>query len=264
MPVEEPRQPDPAAAPSFREVVDSLRPPIEQIEHGFAALRVTLDALAEHLAGGGEEPREGRRDSTRPPAVPQVQEPLPPRPPARQTPPPARQIPLDETLAEPSPGESPGESPGVVATGQAAGNWSRILFGDQFAKIPALPHLSGQLLADVYDEDTDAIGLAGQLMTFRTATGEQKPRMLKDVGESFYAWKPQGDAPLIEPLIAWLHAELEAAELGNRIQVVHPGDRYDMQRHNARQPGVEVADVRGWAVLRENGKVYSKANVSVH
>ncbi len=256
MPVEEPRQPDPAAAPPFREVLDSLRPPIEQIEQGFATLRVTLDALAEHLAGGSGGPKEGGGQASRPPSVPQVQEPLPPPPPARQTP-------LDEMLAEPSPAPSPGESPGPIATGQAAGNWSRILFGDRFSKIPALPHLSGQLLADVYDEDPHAIGLAGQLMTFRTATGEQKPRMLKDVGESFYAWKPQGDPPLIEPLIAWLHAELEAAELGNRIQVVHPGDRYDMQRHNARQPGVEVADVRGWAVLRENGKVYSKANVSV-
>jgi hypothetical protein len=36
-----------------------------------------------------------------------------------------------------------------------------------------------------------------------------------------------------------------------------------MQRHNAAERGVEVADVFGWVVLRDNGKVYSKANVSL-
>ena len=250
MPADDPRHPQPAADPLFREVVDSLRPPLEQIEHGFTALRVTLDALAEHLGaapGDGREP--GRRETPPPPTtVPQMDEP-----------PAARPAPPAETQTTPSPVAT---AAGATAS-PAAGDWSRILLGDHFEQLPTLSYLSGQLLADVYAQTPDAIGLAGQLMTFRTAMGEQKPRMLKDVGEAFYAWKPQGDPALIEPLIAWVHAELEAAELGNRIQVVHPGDRYDTQRHNARQPGVEVADVRGWAVLRDNGKVYSKANVSV-
>lgn len=256
MPADDSRQPPAAADPLFREVVDSLRPPLEQIERGFTALRVTLDALAEHLgAAAGDARQPGGREAAAPPppaatpvTVPQLAEP-----------PAARPAPPAETRATPAPVAS---AAGTIG-GQAAGDWSRILWGDHFDQLPALSFLSGQLLADVYAHTPDAIGLAGQLMTFRTAMGEQKPRMLKDVGEAFYAWKPQGDPALIEPLIAWVHAELEAAELGNRIQVVHPGDRYDMQRHNARQPGVEVADVRGWAVLRDNGKVYSKANVSV-
>ncbi len=262
MPADDPRHPQPAADPLFREVVDSLRPPLEQIEHGFTALRVTLDALAEHLGAAPGNGRESdRREASPPPPTPVPQRDAPP-PAARPAPPPAvRPAPHPETQATPVP-VATATAAGATG-GQAAGDWSRILWGDRFDQLPALSSLSGQLLADVYAQTPDAIGLAGQLMTFRTAMGEQKPRMLKDVGEAFYAWKPQGDSALIEPLIAWVHAELEAAELGNRIQVVHPGDRYDIQRHNARQPGVEVADVRGWAVLRDNGKVYSKANVSV-
>ena len=56
---------------------------------------------------------------------------------------------------------------------------------------------------------------------------------------------------------------LESVEIGNKIEIVQVGDRYDMQRHNAKERGVEVSDVYGWIVLRDNGKVYSKANVSV-
>lgn len=36
-----------------------------------------------------------------------------------------------------------------------------------------------------------------------------------------------------------------------------------MQRHNAKKRGADVSAVPGWGVLRDNGKVYSKANVSV-
>jgi DNA-directed RNA polymerase subunit RPC12/RpoP len=135
------------------------------------------------------------------------------------------------------------------------------LFGDNLHAGPSISHLSGSLLADVYAGDNSAVGLAGQVMTFRTGTAEQKARLLKEVGEAFYGWKPQGDESLLQPLIDWVHAELDAVQLGNRIMVVQVGDRYDMQRHNAKQAGVEVAEVYGWIVLRDNGKVFSKANV---
>ena len=64
-------------------------------------------------------------------------------------------------------------------------------------------------------------------------------------------------------MIAWTHAQLEEIGLKNRIEVVQAGDRYDLNRHNAKERGVEVDEVFGWIVLRDNGKVYSKANVSV-
>jgi hypothetical protein len=104
--------------------------------------------------------------------------------------------------------------------------------------------------------------MLGHLLTFRSATAERKPKLLKDVGKAFYLWKPTGEATLRDCLIAWIHALLDEAGIANRIEVVQAGDRYDMQRHNSRERGVEVGDVYGWVVLRENGKVYSKANVS--
>jgi hypothetical protein len=151
----------------------------------------------------------------------------------------------------------------IVVSGGDGGNWSGILFGENLHAEPSISHLSGSLVADVHAGDCQAIALAGQVMTFRTGSAEQKARLLKDVGEAFYAWKPEGDDRLLLPLIAWIHAELDAVQLGNRIMVVQVGDRYDMQRHHAKQPGVEVADVYGWIVLRENGKVFSKASVAV-
>ena len=51
------------SAPSLAEVIDVIRPQVEKIEEGFKAIRVTLDALAEHLgARPGPPPRiAGRR-----------------------------------------------------------------------------------------------------------------------------------------------------------------------------------------------------------
>ena len=103
-----------------------------------------------------------------------------------------------------------------------------------------------------------------QLMTFRSSTAERMAKMLKDIGEAYYRWHPTGNDASRDALIQWMHALLEQVGLGNRIAIVQSGDRYDMQRHNSKEKGVEVVDVYGWAVLRDNGKVYSKASVSVH
>jgi hypothetical protein len=51
--------------------------------------------------------------------------------------------------------------------------------------------------------------------------------------------------------------------LHNTIELVHPGERFDATRHNASTRGVEITEVHGWIVLRDNGKVYTKANVTV-
>ena len=150
-----------------------------------------------------------------------------------------------------------------MSGGGDGGNWSQIIFGEYLAVNPSISHLSGTLLADVYTGENDAVGLMGHLLDFRSATGERKPRMLKDIGEAFYRWKPIDDQTLRDALIAWVHAQLDAVEISNRIEIVQVGDRYDMQRHNAKERGVEVSDVHGWIVLRGNGKVYSKASVSV-
>lgn len=157
----------------------------------------------------------------------------------------------------------PAARPGSIPTSGAAGNWSQIIFGDQLKAISGLNALSGSLLAEVYANDTDAVGALGYLLAFRSADQERKPKLLKELGEAFYQWKPDGDLRLVEPLIQWVHAELDRAGVNNRIELVQRGDRFDMQRHNARERGVEVCGVSGWVVLRDNGKVYTKANVAV-
>ncbi|MCH5372879.1 MAG: hypothetical protein JJ992_02795 [Planctomycetes bacterium] len=263
MPADDGRQTS-EAPPSLGEILDVIRPHVEKIEEGFTAIRVTLDALATHLSGSPGPP------ASKVPAEPAA------RGSAAES---AAAIPTVEPVAQPSVAALPPRAAPVAAapqakprverpeaiavTGADGRDWSRILFGEHLRADPSITHLSGSLLGDVYAGDTGAIALAGQLMTFRTGTAEQKARLLKDVGEAFYNWKPQGDEPLLEPLITWVHAELDDVSLGNRIMVVQVGDRYDMQRHNARQSGVEVAEVYGWIVLRDNGKVFSKANVAL-
>jgi hypothetical protein len=259
---------------------------VEKIEEGFKAIRIALDALAEHLEGKAAAPAERPLDqppkaqpvarparsqaaATEPPTAapvelheaetppPAAPEPAPPEPTPAQVPPP-------EPAAEPATAQPVAKPTAIPVTGAGdGGNWSQIVFGEQLSVDPAISYLSGTLLADVHAGDNDAVGLMGHLMDFRSAAVERKPKMLKDIGECFYRWKPTDDATLRDALIVWIHALLGSIEIGNRIEIVQVGDRYDMQRHNAKERGVEVSDVFGWVVLRENGKVYSKASVSV-
>jgi hypothetical protein len=64
-------------------------------------------------------------------------------------------------------------------------------------------------------------------------------------------------------LAEWLMRACDRAGMANTIELVSPGERFDSLRHNAPRPGVEVAQVMGWIVLRDNGKVYTKASVAV-
>jgi len=251
--------------PTFAEIVDVIRPHVEKIEEGFKAIRITLDALSEHVGGAAalppakeaddrapEPPAENPRameESAPPTAAPVEVAPVVPVAPAPVDPPPVQ--------------PAPAAAPIPMSGGGDGGNWSQIIFGEYLAVDPSISHLSGTLLADVYASDNDAVGLMGHLLDFRSATGERKPRMLKDIGEAFYRWKPTDDDALRDALMVWVHTQLDAVGIGNRIEIVQVGDRYDMQRHNAKERGVEVCDVYGWTVLRENGKVYSKASVSV-
>jgi len=248
------------------------KPPSDSVPRGAVAQPVAPVAGAAAVTAGRTADSATRIPTAQPIPVeaatpaPQPEAALPPRAtPAAATARPGGSAPvadLPPAAAPTSPARA--DRPGMIAVSRGdGGDWSRILFGDSLRAVPSISHLSGVLLADVYAGDNGAIGMAGQLMTFRTGTAEQKARLLKDVGEAFYGWKPRGDDSLLEPLIAWVHAELDAVDLGNRIMVVQIGDRYDMQRHNSKQPGVEVAEVYGWVVLRDNGKVFSKANVAV-
>jgi len=289
------------------EVLDVLRPQVEKIEEGFKAIRVTLDALAEHLgavpAARSEKPPTpaavtkelDSQEERRPVAEPKVEPPMaaPMRVPPAETvmpaqgadaalppnvvlPPMAQPMPAVSKAtpaalplppvaqAVPAASHSQPTRPGSIAvTGGAGGNWSQIIFGDQLKVDPGIGSLSGALLSEVQTNADDAVGMLGYLLAFRSADQERKPKLLKELGEAFYLWKSDGNPRLLGPLINWIHAVLDRAGINNRIDLVQVGDRYDMQRHNAKERGAEVSAVAGWVVLRDNGKVYSKANVSV-
>lgn len=268
------------SAPNLAEVIGVIRPQIEKIEEGFTAIRVTLDALAEYWAAASAGAAADRRavDEPRPEPSPELPVQLPPstaavpvQPAGDRAPPIAQPVPTTSSpapttapaAAAPAARPQPARAGSIPVSGGGAGDWSRILFGDQLKSHPGLSALSGSLLSEVYDDEADAVGMLGYLLAFRAADQERKPKLLKELGEAFYLWKPAGSAALLEPLIHWVHAALDRAGIGNRIELVQPGDRYDMQRHNAKERGAEVAAVAGWVVLRDNGKVYTKANVSV-
>ena len=122
-----------------------------------------------------------------------------------------------------------------------------------------------ELLNDLFAGEPAATLLVGLLMVFRASPGEKLPMLLKDIGEAYYRWQPlKADRPsrLEAFLVDWLSRSCQNAGIPSRISLVRPGERFDSARHYASMPGVEVIRVSGWIVLREDGKVYSKARVT--
>ena len=144
-------------------------------------------------------------------------------------------------------------------------DWERAILGPGLAENSALDFQRQQLVRGVLDADRAACTLAGQLLVFQSAAAERMPQLLKDTGEAYYRWQPKtrpGANPMEQALVAWLAAVCEKAGIGNTIELVHPGERFDSTRHTATTRGVEITEVHGWIVLRDNGKVYTKANVA--
>ncbi len=146
--------------------------------------------------------------------------------------------------------------------------WSRAIWGAELTESeefqPYLKELNRRLLED----DASVAALAGQLLVFRHASPEAKPQLLKDVGEAYYRSRiDAGDAehPFERTLIRWLQTDCDRAGLPNTIEVVHVGERFDKSRHsNTTKGGAEVAEVFGWIVLTEGGRVYTRASVAAH
>jgi ABC-type transporter Mla subunit MlaD len=145
-------------------------------------------------------------------------------------------------------------------------DWEKAVLGRDLAAHPALAFQRHQLLSGVLEGNAAACALAGQLLVFQSAPAERLPPLLKDIGEAYYRWQSKtrpGNSPFEEALAGLLQRTCEAAGLHNTIELVHPGERFDTTRHNAATRGVEITEVHGWIVLRDNGKVYTKANVAV-
>ncbi|MCG8585269.1 MAG: hypothetical protein MI757_11200, partial [Pirellulales bacterium] len=123
-----------------------------------------------------------------------------------------------------------------------------------------------ELISGFLAGERAAMGLVGQLLLFQAAPGDRMPSLLKDVGEAYYRWRPQAAQatdPFQHAVMDWLMQTCEQVGSANRIELARPGDRYDAARHHAKTRGLEITEVFGWVVLRDNGKVYTKAAVAV-
>jgi len=164
---------------------------------------------------------------------------------------------LNEQLAPPESEEEPAS---------AHGDWEAALLGPDLAARADLAADRRQLAQDVLSGGDGARALAGQLLIFQSTPAERLAQILRDVGDAYYRWRPKtqpGAQPLEAALAEWVTATCDRAGIGNRIELVDPGERFDAARHNATGRGVEITQVLGWIVLRDNGRVYTKANVAV-
>jgi len=151
-------------------------------------------------------------------------------------------------------------------TGDIDETLGSLLLGDELCGDAALAADRSELLAGVQSGDIAAIGLASRLMLVQVAAKAELPPLLKEVGEAYYRWRPKNtDVSDVfeETLVETMHKRIADVGLRNSIEVVQPGDRYETSRHVTPDRGVEVSDVRGWAVMRENGKALTKANVGL-
>ncbi len=156
--------------------------------------------------------------------------------------------------------EEPAETP------TSSHEWERALLGAGLASQPELNEMREKFLAELLQGNDGARALAGQLLVFRSTPMERMPQLLKDVGEAYYRWRPKvrpGNALMEQALAAWVEAKCDEAGISNRIELVDPGQRFDATRHSAAARGIEITEVLGWIVLRDNGRVYTKATVAV-
>ena len=177
---------------------------------------------------------------------------------------------LDATLQhiamQLQPPPAPEPEPAGYAAPAGSGDWQYAILGPDLAEHPGLDAQRQRLLSGVLQGEAAACSLVGQLLVFRSSTAEKMPTLLKEIGEAYYRWSPRssGKADEMEKaLVAWLQRACDQAGISNTIELVHPGERFDSARHNTSQRGVEITEVLGWIVLRDNGRVYTKASVAV-
>ncbi len=227
---------------AITELVTGLQASLDQHEHSTAT---SLSALKQHLAAVAEQVRQLSLQSAA-----QAVEAAPASA--------ATTLPIAAMQAAiggaPSASESGGDS-----------DWESIIFDPSLAEYDAIARDRRTLVQGLLAGRISDTALVGQLLSFRSASAERLPQLLKDVGEAYYAWRPDttDDDLMRDRLIVWLQAHCETHGMANKIELVRPSDRFDSKRHNAKGRGIEVAQVHGWVVLRDNGKVYTKAAVDV-
>jgi hypothetical protein len=167
-------------------------------------------------------------------------------------------------FVEPAPAPAP--KPVKAAAPAPGGNWQQAILGPELTAQPTLEPHRQRLFDGMLSGEPAACALAGQLLLFQSAAPEKMAPLLRDIGEAYYRWQPKcvpGTLPMETALVQWLKRRCEMTGIANQIELVSPGERFDALRHHATARGVEITEVHGWVVLRDNGKVYTKAAVAV-
>lgn len=177
----------------------------------------------------------------------------------------ARSAPAEEPLILPETAILPAVTPLAAGTGAPANEeWLAAVFGGLLAANPDLAVELQQILDAAGLGNDAARQLVGSLLLLQSSGVDRAPNLLKDVGEAFYRWRPKtidDYDPLERGLLAAVQQRCETLGLPNVVELVRPGDRFDSARHTSRERGLEVAEVQGWVVLRDQGKVLSRALV---
>lgn len=145
-------------------------------------------------------------------------------------------------------------------------HWEEIVLGQDLCALDSIADLRVQLIEDIVSGKRAAKALAGQLLLIQGVGTTEFPERLQPVGEAYYRWHPRASAdgdPFERALADSLTRQAESIGLPNSIRLVRLGERYDETRHATNSRGRDVASVHGWIVLREDHKVYTKANVTL-
>ena len=187
----------------------------------------------------------------------------------------AAPTPVAEALkpaSAPQPAPQPQTAPVIQnVVNKLSGSVSRdqlmnIILGSELCSNGSLSVYRDELLDGFLRGDRASAGLIGAMIEFQSSTPERMPRLLQDIGEAYYRWHPkrgQGANPFERALAHYVCAVCESNGIKNSIELVETGQRFDSGRHNSNSRGVEITDVKGWVVLRDNGKVYTRAAVEV-
>lgn len=174
---------------------------------------------------------------------------------------------LDERFEQLAQSLAPDEQADPDPVEDRTAQWQEVIFGPELSGELALAPDRWKLIDEVLAGDPAACAFAAQMLLLHSSPTERLPQLLKDLGEAYYRWQPKtqpGATPMENALVAFVERENQAGRMPNTIELIHPGERFDAGRHAATgRGGVEITEVRGWIVLRENGRVYTKASVAV-
>lgn len=154
-----------------------------------------------------------------------------------------------------------------ISGGVSRDQLMNIFLGPELCSNSSLSVDRDELLDGFLRGDRASAGLIGTMIEFQSSTPERMPRLLQDIGEAYYRWHPKrgpGAHSFERVLAHYVCSVCEANGIKNTIELVETGQRFDAGRHNSSSShGVEITEVKGWVVLRDNGKVYTRAAVEV-